>query len=62
MMNSNKKRATEIKAKCQGRQAESQALPIAKEARRARQKVWINHWRHTIIKKSEARPTQGVRG
>jgi len=39
MMNSNKKRATEIKAKCLGRLAESQVLPIAKEARRDRKKV-----------------------
>jgi hypothetical protein len=38
-MNSNKRRAIDIKARCQGGQAESQAPPIVKEARRASQKV-----------------------
>jgi hypothetical protein len=39
MMNSSRRRATEIKARCQGRQEESEARMIAKQARRASQKV-----------------------
>lgn len=39
MMNSSKRRAIEIKAKCQGRQEENGARTIAKQARRDSQKV-----------------------